>query len=104
MEIKKQEKTLTHLFFGSYTIGFVLGGVAFILSERNRDFQFTFSKEYILCFFIFLPIIYWVYRYSGIVFNNQSLKVKLLYFVLWILGMFFGIVFFEILLNNLVIG
>ncbi|MEK4520662.1 hypothetical protein NSQ95_16550 [Psychrobacillus sp. FSL W7-1457] len=98
MEIKK-DKTLTHLLLSSYTIGFVLGSLTFFISERNKDFHYSFSKEYIFCFIILFPIIYWVYRYSGRVFNNQTLKIKLLYFALWMLGMFFGLVFFELILN-----
>ncbi|MGA3602321.1 hypothetical protein [Lysinibacillus agricola] len=101
MEIKK-DKTLTHLLFSSYTIGFVSGGLAFFMSEReNKDFQFSFSLESIFCLLILSPIVYWVYRYSGMVFNDQSMKVKLLYFALCIVGMSFGIFFFELLLNGM---
>lgn len=95
MEIKK-DKTLTHLCFSSYTIGFVIGGLFFFITEINKEFQFSFSKESFFCLLILLPIIYWVYHYSAMVFNNQNLKTKLLYFALCILGMFFGIIFFEL--------
>ncbi|MEB2281738.1 hypothetical protein LAV73_17300 [Lysinibacillus xylanilyticus] len=100
MEIKK-DKTLTHLLFSSYTFGFVCGGLEFFLMERkNIDFQFSFSKESFFCLLIVSPIIYWVYRYSGMIFNVQSMKVKLLYFVLWMVGMYFGLMFFELTLNG----
>ncbi|KGA80559.1 MAG: hypothetical protein M3043_07235 [Lysinibacillus fusiformis] len=96
MELKRH-KTLTHLFLGSYTIGFVVGGFTFFISLRNSHFQIKFSIESILCAFILLPIIYWIYRYSGMVFNNQPFTVKFLYLVLFILGMFLGILFFELI-------
>ncbi|MBE5082077.1 hypothetical protein J2D69_02745 [Lysinibacillus sphaericus] len=96
----KRDKTLIHLLFSSYTIGFVLGGLGFFLTEiKNIDFQFNFSKESVFCFLILSPIIYWVYRYSGRIFDVQSMKVKLLYFVLWIIGMAFGIIFFDLAIN-----
>lgn len=100
MEIKKEKKTKPiHLLLSSYTIGFVLGSLGFFISEMNKDFQLDFSKESILCLLIIFPIIYWVYRYSGMAFNDQNLKVKLLYFALFILGIFLGLLFFELSLN-----
>ncbi|MFI8685976.1 hypothetical protein [Rossellomorea sp. NPDC077527] len=98
MEIKR-EKTLTHLFFSGYTSGFVVGGLFFFSNEINIDFQLSFSKESFFCLLFLLPIIYWFYRYVGIVFNNQRLIIKLLYFALFVLGIFFGILFFEFILN-----
>ncbi|MGE7840374.1 hypothetical protein ACQKNX_06235 [Lysinibacillus sp. NPDC093712] len=98
MEIKK-DRTLTHLLLSSYTIGFVLGCLTFFITERNIDYQFSFSIETIFSFVLLLPIIYWGYRYSGMVFNKQHMKVKLLYIVLWIVGMYFGLIFFELVLK-----
>lgn len=98
MEIKK-DRTLIHLFFSSYTIGFVVGGIVFFITETKKDFQFSFTGESFFSLLILLPIIYWVYCYTGTVFNNQSLKIKSLYFALCLLGMFFGIVFFELILS-----
>ncbi|MFJ7406352.1 MULTISPECIES: hypothetical protein [unclassified Lysinibacillus] len=95
----EKNRTITHLLLSSYTIGFVLGGLTFFISERNIDFQYSFSIEYIVCFLFVLPIIYWIYRYSGRVFNIQSMKVKLLYIALWIVGMFFGLIFFELIIK-----
>lgn len=98
MEIKKN-KTIIHLLLSSYTIGFVLGGLAFFISEINKDFLFSFSIESIFCFIILLPIIYWVYRYSGMVFNDQKLIIRLLYILLCIIGFGLGVIFFELSLK-----
>lgn len=90
---------LTHLLFSSYTIGFILGGLTFFLVELDKDFHIKLSTEGILCIFMVLPIVYWVYRYSGMIFNNQNFKIKILYTCLGIIGFFFGAIFFEILLK-----
>jgi len=96
MEVNKS-KTLTHLLLSGYTIGFVLGGLAFFMAETNL--QFSVSKESIFYLIFLTPIIYWVYRYSGMVFNNQNFKIKLYYIVIFLFGMAFGIIFFELILN-----
>lgn len=87
---QRKNKTLTHLLFSSYTIGFVLGGFTFFITETSM----TISKEGIFSFILLLPIIYWIYRYSGMVFNEQSMKIKFLYAVLFLIGICFGVLFF----------
>lgn len=99
MKILEGKFDLKHFLLGSYTIGFVIGSLSFFQSEINRDFQFSFSFESIFCISVVSPIFYWVYRYSGMVFNDQTMKMKLLYFFILILGFAFGIFFFELLLN-----
>ncbi|QTB27597.1 hypothetical protein [Lysinibacillus sphaericus] len=105
MEIKK-DKTLIHLLFSSYTIGFVLGGLQFFLMERKNlgkiidySLHFSFTKESVFCFLILSPIIYWVYLYSGKILDVQNMKVKLLYFVLLMISYAFGFIFFDLALN-----
>ncbi|MFC9539069.1 hypothetical protein ACFTQ7_04210 [Lysinibacillus sp. NPDC056959] len=98
----QKNKTLIHLLFSSYTIGFVVGGLQFFLMERKNidfHFHFSFSKESVFCFLILSPIIYWVYRYSSRIFDVQNMKVKLLYFVLLMIGMALGFIFFDLALN-----
>ena len=99
MEIKK-DKMLTHLCFGSYTIGFVVGSLVFFISEINKDFQIKFSVDTIICFLLISPVFYWTYRYFGMVFDNQSLKVKLPSFLLMLIGFCSGVIFFEIIVNK----
>lgn len=99
MKILEGKFDLKHFLLGSYTIGFVFGSLAFFLVDINIDFQFSSSFESIFCIAVVLPILYWVYRYSGLVFNDQTMKMKLLYFLIFILGLSFGIFFFELLLN-----
>ncbi len=93
MEIKK-DNTVIHLLFGSYTIGFIVGGGSIIISETNKTFDFNFSIGSFFCMLFLAPIIYWVYRFHGMVFNDASLPMKLLYFSLSILGIFGGGLFF----------
>jgi hypothetical protein len=99
VKIREGKVDLKHFLLGSYTIGFVFGSLAFFLAEINIDFHFSFSFESIFCIAVVLPILYWVYRYSGLVFNDQTIKMKLLYFFILILGFSFGIFFFELLLG-----
>lgn len=96
MEIKK---ILIHLLFSSYTIGFILGGFTFFLVELDKNFYIKLSTEDILCFFMVIPIAYWVYRYFGMVFNDQNFKIKIFCICLSISGFFFGAIFFEVLLK-----
>ena len=97
MKILEGKVELKHFLLGGYTIGFVLGSLVFFLTEINKDFQLSFSFENILCIIVVLPIFYWVYRYSGMVFDDQTMKMKLLYSFILILGFSFGIFFFELL-------
>ncbi|MFS0876819.1 hypothetical protein [Solibacillus isronensis] len=98
MEIKRSNE-LKHFIFGGYTIGFIMGCWVVIISENNPTINLSFSFESIFCIVVVLPLLYWVYRYSGMVFNNQSLKIKLLYSFILILGICFGIFFSELLFD-----
>lgn len=95
MEILKR-KELEHFLLGSYTIGFIMGSWLYVI---NPTLNLSFSFENIFCIIVVLPILYWVYRYSGMVFNDQSIKMKLMYSLVLILGLGFGIFFSELLLS-----
>ncbi|MER2061278.1 MAG: hypothetical protein ABTA16_20960, partial [Niallia sp.] len=61
---------LKHFLLGGYTIGFVAGCLAGLPLKISTTFNLSFSFESIFCIVVVLPIIYWVYRYSGLVFND----------------------------------
>lgn len=90
---------LEHFLLGSYTIGFVAGCLGGLLTKISTIFNFNFSFETIFCILVVLPIFYWVYRYSGMVFNDQTMKIKLLYAFILIIGLFLGLIFSELLLG-----
>ena len=90
---------LKHFLLGGYTIGFVVGCLTSLLSKISTTVNLSFSFESIFCIVVVLPIIYWVYRYSGMVFDDQTMKMKLLYAFILLLGFSFGIFFFELLLS-----
>ncbi|BAK17235.1 predicted membrane-associated, metal-dependent hydrolase [Solibacillus silvestris StLB046] len=90
---------LKHFLLGGYTIGFIVGWLVVLISVINPTFNLSFSFKSIFCILVVLPILYWTYRYSGMVFNDQTMKVKLIYSFVLFLGFCFGIFFTELLLN-----
>ena len=69
------------------------------IHDQHHIYSFSFSFESIFCIVVVLPIFYWVYRYSGMVFNDETMKMKLLYFFILMLGLSFGLFFSELLLS-----
>ena len=74
-----------------------------LISEINPslNLNFSFSVKSIFGFLVVLPILYWAFRYSGMVFNDQTIKMKLIYSFILLLGLCLGITFSELLLNSL---
>ncbi|WP_342578093.1 hypothetical protein [Psychrobacillus sp. FSL K6-2843] len=99
MKVLERKVELKHFLLGGYTIGFVAGCLGGLLSTISTTFTLSFSFESIFCIVVVLPIFYWVYRYSGMVFNDETMKMKLLYFFISMLGLFFGLFFSELLLS-----
>lgn len=97
--LERREKNLEYLLLGSYTIGFVAGCLGGFSTEVSTTLDFSFSFESIFCILVLLPIFYWVYRYSGMLFNDQAMKIKLLYALILIIGLFFGVIFTELILG-----
>ena len=96
MEVKNNKKIIGKLSLGLYTMGFICGSIAVILSETPREFQLDYSFYSLLAIVMIMPVIYASYRFLGKDFDNLGLIVKLLLTVVMIIGIFMGGLFMTI--------
>ena len=96
MEVKTNRKVIVHLLLGLYSIGFIGGSIAYLLSEIPKEFQLDYSFYSLLAIVMIVPVFYSFYRYLGKDFDNLGLILKLLLTVVACIGMFMGVLFCEI--------